>query len=73
MFSVLLVYLVTLRWRKLRRVVSCFPAIERSKSYLELDYEKVWSRSLREVRRELALPEEGFMHIDNLGALLADG
>ena len=73
MFNSLLFHLVTLRWGKLRRIVSCFPAIDQSKSYLDLDYEQIWSRALSEVRRELDLPEEGFTPMDELGAMLAGG
>lgn len=69
----LVAHLVTLRWGKLLGIVNCFPAIEASNSYLELDYDKLWSRPLSEVRRELNLPENGFTPIDELGARLAGG
>ncbi len=64
MFNSLLVHLVTLRWSDFRRIVSCFPIINKSESYLGIDYETVWSRPLREVRRELGLPEEGLTPMD---------
>lgn len=70
MVNSLLVHLVTLRWGDLRRIVRCFPIINKSESYLGIDFEIVWSRPLREVRRELGLPEEGLTPMDELGAKL---
>jgi hypothetical protein len=70
MFNALLVHLVTLRWGRLHEIVSCYPAIEQSRSLLELDYETVWPRSLRDVRSELGLPEEGFTPTDDIEAIL---
>ncbi|MFQ5625229.1 MAG: Coq4 family protein [Methyloligellaceae bacterium] len=72
MCNSLLVHLVTLRWGKLSQIVRCFPAINRSASYLDLDYETIWKLPLRDVRRELGLPEEGFTPMDELGASLID-
>jgi len=72
MFGSLVVYLVTFRWGEYKRIVSCFPAIDNSANYLYLDYESIWKRPLRDVRREIRLPEEGFTPMDELGVSLAD-
>lgn len=58
--NALLVHLVTGRWRKIREILACFPAIEQSANYAELDYEKLWREPLADVRRKLHLPVEGF-------------
>ena len=70
MFNALLVHLVTLRWVRLREILNCYPAIEQSRSLLDLDYETLWSRPLRDVRRELDLPDEGFTPTDDIEAIL---
>jgi len=57
----IIVYLVSLRWSELKRIFACFGPIDRSANYADLDMESLWSRPIATVRKELGLPEEGFM------------
>ena len=48
------------KFETLRRIRACFPEIERSVNYSELDFNEIWHEPLLEARRRLGLPEEGF-------------
>lgn len=61
MVNALLLYAVTFRWGEIRRIRACFPVIDRSVSYAELDYERLWDKPVSEVRKDLGLPEAGLM------------
>lgn len=57
----MLVHVISLRWSTLRKIMSCYPAIDASANYSEIWLEDYWDRQIAEVRGELGLPSEGFM------------